>query len=146
MTPGDLKRFALLAEFSDEDRVALADLLDVRNLPDGESAFCEGSEGEGLVLLAEGNLKLKSQRHGDKLGSLMAPYHLGAASLFSSGKREVTAVADGPCKVWLLPRAGLSRLAEFAPRAAFRLAEATAAELAVFTRQGLDVLAELDRS
>ncbi len=146
MKPDELKCFALLAEFSDADREALVVVLDVKHLRHGKSIFREGSEGEGLVLLAKGELKLKSQRYGDDLGSLKAPYHLGAVSLFSVGKREVTAVADGPCKLWLLPRAGLSRLAEDAPRAAFRLAEAAATELAVLTRQGLDALVEQDPS
>jgi len=146
MRPDELKGFALLAEFSDGDRAALVDLLDVRRLTKGKSAFREGSEGEGLVLLAEGELKLESQRHGDDLGSLTAPYHLGAVSLFSFGKRQVTAVAEGPCELWLLSRAGLSRLAEDAPRAAFRLAEAVAAELALLTRPGVDALVERDIS
>ena len=48
--------------------------------------------------------------------------------------------------VFRMFRAGLSRLAEDAPRAAYRLAEATAAELAALTRQGLDVLVEHDPS
>jgi CRP-like cAMP-binding protein len=146
MKSDELKGFALLAEFSDEDRDALAGLLDARRLVDGKSAFREGDEADGLVLLAEGELKLTSRRDVDQLGSLTAPYHLGVASLFSVGKREVTAIAQGPCELWLLPRAGLSRLAEDAPRAAFRLAEAAAAELTIFTRAGLDALLEGDSS
>jgi CRP-like cAMP-binding protein len=145
MISAELKRFALLAEFSDEDREALADLLDVKDLRDGQRAFREGSHADGLVLLVEGSLKLMNRRHGDQLGTLTGPYHLGAASLFSIGKREVTAIAEGPCKLWLLPRAALSRLAEDAPTAAFRLAEAVAAELAGLTRQGLDALADMNR-
>ena len=139
-----LKRFSLLAEFSDEDREALAELLEKRQLPDGKSVFQEGSEAEGLVLLEQGRLKLKSRRTGSVLGSLDAHQHLGAASLFSFGRREITAVADGPCTIFLLPRASLQRLVEDRPRAAFRLAEAVAGELAGLTRYGLEALIEAD--
>ncbi len=142
MKPESMKRFSLLVEFSDDEREALSEILEERKLPNGKSAFREGSEGEGLVFLEEGRLKLKSRRTGRVVGSLEAPQHLGAASLFSFGKREVTALADGPCTIWLLPRSGMSRLLDDAPRAAYRLAEAIAGELAGLLRSGLDVIAE----
>jgi CRP-like cAMP-binding protein len=140
----DLKRFALLAEFSEEDREALAELLETRTLPPGKSAFREGSESEGLILLGEGRLKLKSKRTGSVVGVVEAPAHLGAASLFAFGKREVTALAEGPATIHLFPRSGLPRLAEDAPRAAFRLAEAVAGELAGLVRHPLEVVVEHD--
>ena len=130
MTGDELKGFSLLEAFTDEDREALADVLEERMLVEGKSAFREGSEGEGLVLLAEGTLNLKSKQYGGYVGSLIGPYHLGATSLFSMGPREVTAVAAGTCRLWTLSRSGLWRLADDAPRAAFRLAEAAIIELA----------------
>jgi CRP/FNR family transcriptional regulator len=142
LTGEELKAFALLAELNDEDREALAELLEDRELPDGKSAFREGSEGEGLVLLSEGQLELKSRRTGAVVGTLEAPQHLGAASLFAFGKREVTALASGPATVSILLRSKLPRLVEDAPRAAYRLAEAVAGELAALMRQQLEVLIE----
>ncbi len=142
MNHDDLKQFSLLIEFSEEEREFLAELLEKQELPDGKSAFREGSEGEGLVLVEKGRLKLKSRRTGGVVGMLEARDHLGAASLFALGKREVTALADGPCTIWTLSRSGLSRLLEDSPRAAFRLAEAVASELITLIRTGLDTLAE----
>jgi CRP-like cAMP-binding protein len=144
VNPDDLKLFSLMAEFSEDDRESLVELLNHRSLPDGKSIFREGAEGEGLVLLTEGRLKLKSRRTGSVLGVLEAPAHLGMASLFDFGKREVTAIADGTAEVYLLGRSSLPRLAEDAPRTAFRLAEAVARELAVLARVGLETLAERD--
>lgn len=144
MKPDELKRFALLAEFSEEDREALAELLQERSLPDGKSVFREGDESEGLVLLHSGQLRLTSERTGGTLCLLEAPQHLGAASLFAFGRREATAKAQGPCTVWLLSRSGLTRLADDAPRAAFRIAEAVAGELSSLVRRGLDALVERD--
>lgn len=142
MNPDDLKQFSVLVEFSEEEREFLAELLEKRELPNGKSAFREGSEGEGLVLVEKGRLKLKSRRTGGVVGMLEAQDHLGAASLFALGKREVTALADGPCTIWTLSRSGLSRLVEDSPRAAFRLAEAVASELVTLIRTGLDTLVE----
>lgn len=142
MSPDDLKQFPLFTEFSGEDRVALADLLERRSLLNGKSAFREGAEAEGLVLLVEGRLKLKSRRTGTEIGAFEAPAYLGAVSLFALGQREVTAIADGPAVIEVLERAGLPRLADDAPRAAFRLAEAVASELAGLVRQGLDQTVE----
>ena len=144
MSPDALKRHALFAELNDEEREVVASLLDERKLVEGKSAFREGSESEGLVLLESGRLKLRSQRSPGVLGTLQAPQHLGAASLFALGKREVTALADGPCTIWILSRSALSRLVDDCPRAAFRLAEAVAAELAGLARQSLDTLAKSD--
>jgi CRP-like cAMP-binding protein len=141
----ELKRFELLSALTEEDREALAELLEEREIVDGKSAFREGRDGEGLVLLARGQLNLKSKRHGGFVGSVTAPDHLGAISLFSLGKREVTAVADGGCTVWELSRSGLSCLADDAPRAAFRLAEAAMTELAGLVRPGVDALVEHSR-
>lgn len=142
MRPEELKAFGLLAAFSDDDREALAELLEERELVDGKSAFREGAEAVGLVLLAEGQLKLKTKAHAGVLGHLLAPDHLGVASLFVIGEREVTAIAEGPCTIWQLSRSGLSRLADDAPRAAYRLAEAAVADFAVLIRPALATLIE----
>ena len=144
MRAEELKRFALFADFSEDEREALCELLEARELPNGKSAFREGAEAEGLVLLCKGRLKLKSKRTGTLVGILEAPAHLGAASLFAFGKREVTALADGAASIRSLSRSGLPRLADDSPRAAFRLAAAVAAELAGLTRAGLDLLATGD--
>jgi len=142
LKPEALKRHALFAELSEDERESVAALLEERKLPDGKSAFREGSESEGLVLLESGRLKLRSARTSSVVGTLEAPDHLGAASLFCFGKREVTALADGPCIVYTLSRSALARLLDDAPRAAFRVAEAVASELASLARQGADTLAE----
>jgi len=140
--PEALKRYSLFAELTEDEREAVAALLEERRLAEGKSAFREGTESEGLVLLESGRLKLRSARTRSVVGTLEAPDHLGAASLFALGKHEVTALADGPCVIHTLSRSALSRLVDDAPRAAFRVAEAVAAELAGLARQGVDTLVE----
>lgn len=145
MTPEALKRFALFAELTEEEREIVASLLEKRTLPKGKSVFREGAESDGLVLLESGRLKLRSGRTQAVVGTLEAPDHLGAASLFSLGKREVTALADGPCTLFTLSRSALARLVDDAPRAGYRLASAVALELAGLARQSLEPLARIDR-
>lgn len=140
MKPDALKRFALLAELTDEECEIVASLLEVRQLAAGKSLFREGAESDGLVLLESGRLKLRSGRTQAAVGTLEAPDHLGAASLFTVGKREVTAFAEGPCTVFMLTRSALARLVDDAPRAGYRLAAAVTSELAGLTRQSLDPL------
>ena len=137
-----LKRYSLFSELNDEEREVVASLLVERKLSDGKSAFREGSESDGLVLLESGRLTLRSGRTRSLVGSLEAPDHLGAASLFALGKREVTALAEGACVIFVLSRSALSRLLDDSPRAAFRLAEAVAAELAGLARQSAESLVQ----
>jgi len=142
LKPDVLKQFALLAEFSEDERDALTEVLEKRILPNGKSIFREGSEAEGLVLLEKGSLKLKSRRTGGIVGVLVAQEHLGGGALFGLGQREVTALADGPSTVWTLSRSGLARLVDDSPRAAFRLAEAIASELVSLLKPSVDLLVE----
>jgi CRP-like cAMP-binding protein len=140
--PEDLKRFALFAELSEEEREVVCELLEERKLADSKTVFRERAEADGLVLLASGRVRLESRRADGPIDYVDAPEHLGALSLFVLGRREVTAISEGASTVWLLPRSAMSRLLEDAPRAAYRLAEAVVDGLAGALREHLDPLVE----
>jgi len=132
----ELKRFPLLAELGEDDREALLDVLEERRVSGGVPLFREGSESEGLVLLVEGEVQLGSRRGGEPC--LLGPGSaLGALSLLRVGRREVTAVAETPCRYLLFPRTSYRRLVDDAPRTACRLAEAIASELAAAIQESL---------
>lgn len=143
----DLKRFALLGELSEEERDVVADELEAMSIAEGEVLFEEGEESHGLVLVVEGRFRLESRRTGS-LGAAHPGQVLGAASLVAIGTREATAVAETASRVLLLRRSSFRRLVEDAPRAACRLAEAVATDLAALVRAGLDTIAPraVDRS
>ena len=44
MSAGDLKKFALFVEFTEEDRTALDELLEPETITAGRTLFCEGNE------------------------------------------------------------------------------------------------------
>lgn len=139
MNPRDLKRFAPLAELSEEELELLDDLLEPQTLRAGQPLLREGSEGEGLLLLVEGVLRAETEREG-VLGRLEPGAVLGGLSLASVGPRAMTLVAEEPAEVRVLTRTAFHRLTEDAPRAACRILEAILRDLAGTLRGGLDPL------
>lgn len=144
MTSNDLKRFSLLAEFTKDDRDALAGMLEPRKLVEGRTLFREQGEADGLVLIVSGQVRLEGTRTGP-IGVVGPGDNLGALSLVVVGPREVTAVAESACTLLLLPRSSFRRLADDHPRTAFRLVEAIARELADLVRGELDAFAAAAR-
>lgn len=141
MTADLLKGFRLLTELNDEDRDALAELLDDKQLAQGRRIFTEGTEAEGLVLITSGTVRIQSKRTG-VVEIFEAPVALGALSLVSVGPRECTAIAETACDVLVLARTAYRRLVDDHPRAACRLTEGLIEEAAALIRSGLDKLAE----
>jgi len=136
MKPNTLKRFALFADFTDEDREHMNEMLDIGTFSPGEQLFCEGEEADTMLLILSGSVRIHSQSAG-RLGLLCQGANLGCLSLVTIGRREVTAVAEAETTVAILDRAGFLRLAEDHPRAACRLAEAMLIDLATTLRRHL---------
>lgn len=128
MNAADLKTIPLLAEFGDEDREAIVELLEEQDVAAGRRIFSEGEESEGLVLLLEGRVRLEL-RSGEVLGHLDAGAALGGISLVAFGKRGTTVFCEGMCRVARLERSGYRRLADDYPRTACRLVEAILKQL-----------------
>ncbi len=137
MKAGDLKRFPLLVEFDEEDRMDLSGLLEQRTLAEGEIVFREGDEADALYLLTRGRIRI-SRENGGALGILSNGSSLGAISLMTVGTRQASARAESDCDLLVLSRADFRRLAVDAPRTACRLAEAVVAQLAAGLRPHLD--------
>ena len=139
MSAVELKRFTLFEELSEEEREVLSEEIERIELEPGDVLFREHEEASGLVLLVEGRVRLESQRAGE-LGSVGPGSALGAVSLVTVGPREASAIAESACSIFLLRRSTFRRLADDAPRAACRVAEAIARETAAFLRAGLEPL------
>jgi CRP-like cAMP-binding protein len=139
LNPQELKEFACFADLSDEEREVFAELLEEVGIETGEEIFREGEEADGLVLVASGCVRLE-RRGGELGGSVTDGAILGALSLVAPGKREVTAVAETPCRVLWMPRSAYRRIAEDAPRAACRFIEHVLSDLVTLIRHGLPQL------
>jgi CRP-like cAMP-binding protein len=136
----DLKRFALLEEFNDEDREALFELLEPKTLNKGRSIFREGTEADGLVLVVSGTVIVTGKRC-PNTATVGPGAALGGLSLFVMGPREATAKVAKRCELLQLPRTSYRRLVEDAPGTACRLTEAIAKQLTICTRDALDAVA-----
>jgi CRP-like cAMP-binding protein len=136
----ELKRFGLLAEFTEADCLEVLQVLESSSLMAGRRLFREGGQSDGMALLVEGTVRLESQRTEQRVlvGSGTA---LGALSLVEMGPRESTAVTETPCEIQWLRRSDFRRLVDDSPRTACRLLEAIAGELAGRVRRELDNIA-----
>lgn len=132
----EIKRFALFGDLAESEREELAEVLEPRELRDGETLFQQGNEADALLLLVDGRLDLSSHQ-ADEQVQVGAGTALGALSLLAVGTREVTAIAAGSARVLLLRREDYRRLVEDSPRTACRLVEAIAAQAASDIRQAL---------
>jgi len=139
LKPTDLKCYGLLVELTGEDRDWLVELLDVETLAEGQTLFCEGEEADSLYLVESGSLRISSEADGS-IGLLCAGASLGTVSVIIVGKRQASAIAESDCKLLVLTRGSFRRLADDAPRAACRLVEAIASELATSLRANLDYI------
>ena len=139
MSPDDLdpKQFELLAELREADLEVLFDLLEPRKLARGRKVFREGSEADGLVLLASGRIEISSGRGGPAF-VLEPGAILGTLSLVTCGPRELTASTIEPCEIWRLPRDQWRRLVDDHPRTACRLLESIIEDTAATLREVLD--------
>ena len=139
MSEPDLKAFSLLAELGDEDREALADLLEPVSVRSGRKLFRAGSESEGLALIVQGEVAFESPRSSETwvLGPGSA---LGTLSLVAVGAHEASATAQTACELLFLERTRFRRLVDDHLRSACRLLEAMIKDLAATTRAALDEL------
>jgi CRP-like cAMP-binding protein len=147
VSQGDLKRFALFGELSQDERETLYEEMERVEVDPGDALFREAEEANSLVLVVHGRVRLESNRAG-ALGAVGPGAALGAVSLVAVGPREASAFAETKCRLLVLRRSAFRRLVEDAPRAACRLAEAIASDVAGLLRSGLEPLLRnpVDRS
>jgi CRP-like cAMP-binding protein len=136
----DLKRFTLLAELAEDERAAVAEELESLEVEAGTELFEEGEQGEGLLFVARGGVRVDSSRFAGGL-DLGPGASLGAFSLVASGAREVHAETTSRSTLLVLRRSAFRRFADAHPRAACRLLEAILRET---TRVGREALLDLD--
>jgi len=135
----ELKRFSLLAEFTESECGDLMEVVDPASVLADRTLFREGGQADGLALVLEGTVSLHSIRtgHRARVGSGAA---IGAMSLVEVGPRESTAMSVTACEIMWLRRSDFRRLVDDSPRTACRLLEAIAADFASRVRRELDTL------
>jgi CRP-like cAMP-binding protein len=138
---GELARFALLADLDDAGRAALAGELELLELAPRARLFEAGDPGEGLLLVADGRISLRSERHGAH-GEFGPGDALGANSLVSDAPRAACAETLSRARIYRLGRAAFRRFRDAQPRAACRLLEALLREQSRISCEALERFAE----
>jgi NTE family protein len=128
-----LEAFPLLARLRGAERETLARALATLEVEAGTLLFDEGDPALGLVLVAEGRVRVASRRSGVQ-GELGPGASLGAFSLAAAGVREARAETTSRSRLLLLDRDAYERLVADAPRTACRLLEGVLADTARLLR------------
>ncbi|HEX7422199.1 MAG TPA: cyclic nucleotide-binding domain-containing protein, partial [Thermoanaerobaculia bacterium] len=109
---------------SGDDRVRLAEVVDLRELKAGDTLFKAGEPGDSLFIVRSGEVELFiKDKTGQKIVLTIAgPNEIfGELALLDKGARTATAVALNDCELLELDREDLLVLFEKTPAAALRL-------------------------
>jgi len=117
----NIKMFELLDE---DDRVALAAMVDEKAVPSGETLFQAGDPGDSLFIVREGQIELfikdttgqKIVLHTAETGDMF-----GELAMLDSGARSATAVALSESVLLVLDREDLVMLFQRIPEAALHM-------------------------
>jgi CRP-like cAMP-binding protein len=135
----ELERFGLLAGLGAADREALAGALVTLELAAGTQLFDVGDPTDGLLLVADGRIGLRSDPHAAR-GEFGPGDVLGANALVEAGVRVARAETLSRARVLQLGRDAFQRFADAQPRAACRVLEALLREQAHTTREALELV------
>src|ERR1700722_641287 len=114
----------LFEHVSDEDRVRLAEFIDIMQLVAGETLFKAGAPGESLYVVRSGEIELFIRdTAGQKIALAIAGVGevFGELALLDRGPRTATAIALTDCELLELDRDDLLLLFQKSPNAALRL-------------------------
>lgn len=132
-----LEAFPLLVRLGIEERGVLVQALESLEVDAGTLLFDEGDPAEGLVLVAEGRVRVACRRTGEQ-AELGPGTSLGAFSLAVHGVREARAETTSRSRLLLLRRDAFERLVADAPRTACRLLEGVLADTARLLRGDIE--------
>ena len=122
--PALLADVELFEHLGDEDRLRLAEAIDVRALAPGEILFRAGEPGESLFIVRSGEIELFIRDNaGQKIPLTIACANqiFGELALLDRGPRTATAVALSEATLLALDREDLLLLFQKTPAAALRL-------------------------
>ena len=130
-----LEKCAMLSELLPDDRKALVDFLEPRELDPGSTLFRTSEEAEELYFVVDGALHVRAS--GENVGELGTGEVIGALCLVSVGRRECDVVAATAARLLCLSREGYLRMRGDAPALALQLQEAVLRSFSSLVRSAL---------
>lgn len=138
-----LANVELFKGLTDDDRAALAALMDETSLKRGESLFQEGDDGDHLYLVVEGKVKLSHTANDgrENLIAVLGPGEIiGELSLFDLEPRSSTVTAIAPTKLYTLSHATMREYIENHPKLAISMLRQLALRLRNTNQQMADLV------
>ncbi len=116
-----------------EDTRKLLAVTEIRDLAAGDAVFREGDAGNELYFLLSGRLSIyltRSGKQGTRVVTFLPGNSFGDVAFIDGRPRTASAVCDVECRVALLSRPGLDRLAQEAPEVVARIYASLALDIA----------------
>ncbi|MFN2498945.1 MAG: DUF1003 domain-containing protein [Pyrinomonadaceae bacterium] len=122
--PNFLAKIRMFDHLNEDDRVALANVIDELNVPEGHTLFQAGDPGDSLFIIKTGEIELFiKDTAGQKivLTTAQPGDMFGELAMLDSGPRTATALALGDSEVLVLDRGDLILLFQRKPEAALHM-------------------------
>lgn len=119
-----LKRATLFSRFTDKGVGFMAAISVMKHLPAGTLLFAQHMMGEGMFIVAEGELAISVKTPSGRdipLGVAVPGDSLGEVALLRPGQRQCSVMAKTPCRVLEITRRDLAGLQRSKPQACLKL-------------------------
>lgn len=141
-----LKEASLLRNFTDTGLQILASIAHEKHIPAKAPLFVEGMIGDGLYIVAEGQLRLAMRGKDGQEATLVTlgpGDSLGEAAVLREGPRLCSAYAETPVRVLEISRRDLATLQRTKPQACLKLMMGVAQRLGERMLEAQEDLREL---
>jgi CRP-like cAMP-binding protein len=117
LKPGSLRRVKILANMSDTQLEQFACLMEVVRARPFEDIVREGSPGDAMFLLLDGEVRVRLMIAGKEtiLATLCSGEFFGEVALFDHGPRSADVVANKECLLLKVPVGAFQKLLDEAP-------------------------------
>ena len=118
--PSILRRVRILAGLTDEQLQRFLELMEPRQVSQWEEIVKEGSPGDAMYLLLEGEVRVRLIIAGKEsiLATLCAGEFFGEVALFDHGPRSADVIANTDCLLLKIPTAAFQKLIQDVPELA----------------------------
>jgi CRP-like cAMP-binding protein len=117
LRPGSLRRVKILSNLSDAQLERFVEFMELRRVRAWEDIVREGSPGDAMYLLLEGEVRVRLMiaGKGTILPTLAAGEFFGEVALFDHGPRSADVIANKECLLLRVPAGAFQRLVQEAP-------------------------------
>jgi CRP-like cAMP-binding protein len=117
LKPGTLRRVKILSNFNDTQLERFVAFMELRPARAWEDIVREGSPGDAMYLLLEGEVRVRLMIAGKEtiLTTLAAGEFFGEVALFDHGPRSADVIANKECLLLRIPAGAFQRLVTEAP-------------------------------